>query len=124
MARQQPVDVELASILVISRDGPGRPNLASIQGKATLPGQPRVRLEDEDGLIMYLKSAHLTPELDRLAPYLWLVSSVLRPSIKALNFNVSTSLTRRDLRVPSLPYIPKDHNPKRDQHYAAAPPRS
>ena len=38
----------------------------------TLPGQPRVQLET-DALREYLKAELLTPELDRLAPKLWLV---------------------------------------------------
>ncbi|GME41066.1 hypothetical protein MMC28_004106 [Neofusicoccum parvum] len=37
----------------------------------TLPGQPRQLLE-EPGLLNYLKNEHLTPDLDAMAPKLWL----------------------------------------------------
>ena len=41
---------------------------------STLPGQPRIELDtlDFDG---YLEKEHLVPDLDRLAPKLWLVRS-------------------------------------------------
>ena len=39
---------------------------------STLPGQPRIRL-DQAELQKYLRSELLLPELDRLAPKLWLV---------------------------------------------------
>ncbi|KAL1624244.1 hypothetical protein SLS56_007946 [Neofusicoccum ribis] len=38
----------------------------------TLPGQPRQLLE-EPGLLNYLKNEHLTPDLDAMAPKLWLI---------------------------------------------------
>ena len=39
---------------------------------STLPGQPRIELDtlSSDG---YLEKEHLVPDLDRLAPHLWLV---------------------------------------------------
>lgn len=40
---------------------------------SSLPGQPRIELDtlDHSG---YLENEHLTPELDQLAPRLWLAS--------------------------------------------------
>jgi hypothetical protein len=45
-------------------------------GKSTLPGQPRIKLQHPD-LIIYLRKAHLTPGLDKLTPHLWLVSPTI-----------------------------------------------
>ena len=44
--------------------------------KGSLPGQPRIQLQAGEGtdFAEYLKKAHLVSELDKLAPYLWLVS--------------------------------------------------
>ena len=41
---------------------------------ASLPGQPRIDLNTPD-LVSYLDREHLVPDLDRLSPKLWLVSS-------------------------------------------------
>ena len=44
--------------------------------KGSLPGQPRIQLQAGEGtdFAEYLKKAHLVSELDKLAPYLSLVS--------------------------------------------------
>ena len=42
------------------------------RAKKTLPGQPRVHLESSE-LIEYLEKDLLLPQLDHLAPHLWLV---------------------------------------------------
>ena len=42
----------------------------------SLPGQARIALHPRAGLDSYLVEEHLTPDLDRLAPRLWLVRLV------------------------------------------------
>lgn len=42
--------------------------------KRYLPGQPRINLND-DTLPAYLQSEFLTPDLDKVAPHLWLVAT-------------------------------------------------
>ncbi|GME30866.1 hypothetical protein MMC28_004106 [Neofusicoccum parvum] len=50
----------------------------------TLPGQPRQLLE-EPGLLNYLKNEHLTPDLDAMAPKLWLLATPSSSHIWALH---------------------------------------
>lgn len=50
------------------------PRLYRVPGESsTLPGQPRIGLDRSD-LNEYLQREHLTPDLDLLAPNLWLAS--------------------------------------------------
>ncbi|KAI1085099.1 hypothetical protein F5B20DRAFT_130644 [Whalleya microplaca] len=51
----------------------------------TLPGQPRISLEHQESLEAYLAAEHLTPELDQLAPYLWLTSTPSSTHISPLH---------------------------------------
>lgn len=48
-------------------------NLQRRSGSNLLPGQPLIRLDD-DQLLPYLRQALLVPSLDKLSPHLWLVS--------------------------------------------------
>jgi hypothetical protein len=51
----------------------GRKTLRRMDEKESLPGQPRIQLKGHD-IAGYLKKNHLVSELDKLAPYLSLVS--------------------------------------------------
>ena len=40
---------------------------------STLPGQPRILVDKYENLSKYIIEEHTTPELDEMAPKLWLV---------------------------------------------------
>ena len=63
---------ELSLALQIDLDN-GRKIIRRTDGKGSLPGQARIQLQGTD-FAGYLKKAHLVSELDKLAPYLSLVS--------------------------------------------------
>ena len=46
------------------------------ESDVTLPGQPRISLNNATALNTYLSEEHLTPKLDILAPKLWLVGLI------------------------------------------------
>jgi hypothetical protein len=52
----------------------GRKTIRRTDGKESLLSQPRIDLQGTD-FAWYLKKVHLVSELDKLAPYLWLVSN-------------------------------------------------
>lgn len=68
-------------------DAPRLMLIAKTAAKSFLPGQPRIRLNTEtaaeDGLLNYLRRAHLTYALDELLPYMGFVfvcpASLLHP---------------------------------------------
>jgi hypothetical protein len=65
------IQQDLHPILQIRETRDGK-RLDRTDGRTFLPGAPRVDMRFA-GLIQYLRSALLVPELDRLAPYLPLV---------------------------------------------------
>jgi hypothetical protein len=65
---------ELDKGLRLERTGPCPKLCDASGGGSTLPGQPRIELKSSD-LGPYLDREHLVPDLDQLAPKLWLVSS-------------------------------------------------
>jgi hypothetical protein len=66
------INTELASILDVIQIN-GRRILQRRDGKTTLPGQPYKTLQGDD-LLPYLRQAHLTTELDKMASKLYYVS--------------------------------------------------
>ncbi|KAI0891363.1 hypothetical protein F4806DRAFT_482910 [Annulohypoxylon nitens] len=66
-------------------------------GNDTLPGQPWVQLDDQT--IIYLRKAHLVPELDKLSPYLSLISTPSETNIESLHHQ----------EVKSRRIIPSEH---------------
>ena len=56
------------------RQTAGEVGLWRTDGSSTLPGQPRVQLQSPV-LQDYLQDAYRVAELDKLTPYLWLVST-------------------------------------------------
>jgi len=54
-------------------------------GKATLLGQPRVALDDGPGLSEYLKDDLCAPDLERMAPRLWMMSTQSSTNISPLH---------------------------------------
>jgi hypothetical protein len=67
-------DIELNKdlFLVTSANGVNSLHRSGQDGLHSLPGQARTSL-DNDPLQEYLKEALLAPNLDEIAPYLWLV---------------------------------------------------
>ncbi len=57
-------------------DNQGLLHRSGLHTSNTLPGQPRVKLE-EPALFEYLRSQFLVPQLDKLAGKLWLVRCIL-----------------------------------------------
>jgi hypothetical protein len=76
------VDLDAITPLSVCESSPpnGRKRLERPDGKKALPSQPYVRLDGAD-LLPHLRSAHMTSELDRMAPYLWLVRIVIKASL-------------------------------------------
>lgn len=70
-----PEEVELNSELKISHSTDRDALVRTDPNSTTLPGQPRIGL-DITSITNYLVEDLLTPELDRLAPKLWLVCCV------------------------------------------------
>jgi hypothetical protein len=62
--------------LVTSANGENNLRRAGQNGLKSLPGQARTPL-DNDPLKKYLKEALLAPNLDKIAPYLWLVRIII-----------------------------------------------
>jgi len=73
------ITVELAPLLDVVQTN-NKKILVRRDGKATLPGQPRKTLHG-DGLVPYLRQAHLTTELDQMAPRLFYVRQLRLRSI-------------------------------------------
>lgn len=70
-----PSDVELNKELELGV-GTQHAHVCRSDGNSTcLPGQPRIALTESMQLQQYLGEEHLTPDLDTLAPKLWLVST-------------------------------------------------
>ena len=97
-----PVDHQLNDELRFDQVG-GELGLRRSNAKySTLPGQPRVRL-DQHELQKYLQSEFLLPQLDRLAPKLWLVCL----SAKVLSMHQLIVLAGRNTaKFPSLTSAP------------------
>ncbi|KAJ5159507.1 uncharacterized protein N7482_006511 [Penicillium canariense] len=67
--------VELCSSLVVSENQKiSRPPGKSKSSKSALPGQPWITIGDPT-LPLYLRKELLTPDLNQLAPYLWMVAT-------------------------------------------------
>lgn len=71
MVNSHLISTELAPILDVIEVN-GRKILQRRDGKTTLPGQPRKAIQGDD-LLPYLRQAHLTDELDKMAPNLYYV---------------------------------------------------
>jgi hypothetical protein len=71
MANMPTISTELAPILDVVQTN-SRKALTRRDGKTTLPGQPWKKLQGDD-LLPYLRQAHLTTELDKMAPNLYYV---------------------------------------------------
>lgn len=50
-----------------------------------LPGHPRISLEDTGQLRRFLAREFQTPDLDRMAPYLWMMSTYSSSNINPLH---------------------------------------
>jgi hypothetical protein len=70
-----PEEVELNRELKISQSTDRYALVRTDPNMTTLPGQPRIEL-DTTRIANFLVKDLVTPELDRLAPKLWLVSCV------------------------------------------------
>lgn len=53
--------------------------------QAHLYGYPKVLLNDVEGLLSFLEKDLLTPDLDQMAPYLWMMSTQSSQNINALH---------------------------------------
>ena len=75
---------QLCDELILEDNGAASRLLRKTQGKQWLPGQPRISLDSKD-LIPYVQSEFLTPRLDRLSSYLWLVATQSSSHISPLH---------------------------------------
>ena len=57
----------------------------TLQKHASLPGQPRIALEDTVSLTEYLEHEFCAPDLERLAPHLWMMSTQSSSNISPLH---------------------------------------
>lgn len=53
--------------------------------KVTLPGQPRISVDDASRLSEYLEGDLCAPDLERMAPYLWMMSTQSSSNISPLH---------------------------------------
>jgi hypothetical protein len=81
-----PEEVELNRELKISQSTYPYALVRTDPNTTTLPGQPRIEL-DTTSIANFLAKDLLTPELDRLAPKLWLVSYAYSYPIPSLPRN-------------------------------------
>ena len=58
---------------------------ASLAGSTTLPGQPRIALDNALELSEYLEHDLCSPDLERLAPHLWMMSTQSSANISPLH---------------------------------------
>ena len=63
----------------------GDPGSENYFERSTLPGQPRIDLNDAVGLTEYLRQEFCAPDLEKLAPHLWLMSTQSRSNISPLH---------------------------------------
>ncbi|KAI0478458.1 hypothetical protein GGR56DRAFT_630399 [Xylariaceae sp. FL0804] len=96
-----PLESELCKLLKVETSGPLGKLLRTEASKDCLPGQPRTLLERQI-LLPYLKSELLTPELDRLAPHLWLTSTPSSSHISPLHHQQVRGRTVVVAENPSL----------------------
>ncbi|OCK72840.1 hypothetical protein K432DRAFT_430872 [Lepidopterella palustris CBS 459.81] len=83
MVNSHAISTELAPILDVVQIN-GRKVLQRRDGHTTLPGQPRKALQG-DALLPYLRQAHLTAELDKMAPKLYYLATPTHTHIAPLH---------------------------------------
>ncbi|KAF3026353.1 hypothetical protein E8E14_006487 [Neopestalotiopsis sp. 37M] len=83
MSFSQSLTIEFCPHLELGTSVDGQKCLRRRDGKNTLPGQPWVRLNGETRA--YLQKAHLVTDLDRLSPYLALISTPSETNIDPLH---------------------------------------
>ncbi|KAK4244846.1 hypothetical protein C7999DRAFT_43575 [Corynascus novoguineensis] len=81
-----PKSSELCSKLTVTTGGYGVELESTVPGESWLPGQPAVPLSSCANAIMpYLRKDLMTPRLDKMFPYLWLVATQSSSHISALH---------------------------------------
>ncbi|KAB5575812.1 hypothetical protein GE09DRAFT_1093433 [Coniochaeta sp. 2T2.1] len=95
-------DLPFITPLRVSESKPpnSRKRLERTDGKQTLPGQPYVRLDGSD-LLPYLRSSLVTKELDKMSPYLWLITTGGETNISPLHHEETRGRTINLTEYPS-----------------------
>ncbi len=75
-----PIQIDLNPNLRYEGGVGGTKSLVRTDGLEWLPGAPRVQLHDADKLVSYLDCHLAVSELEKLAPYLFLVSETPKSS--------------------------------------------
>ena len=113
-----PEDSQLCSQLRLDRSKTPAELCHNNNSRTTLPGQPRVQLDPRE-LESYLREELLTPQLDQLAPKLWLVCP--NPHHKVTR--AKTKKSSQGLHASKLTYLAATSSGcSRPKHYSYGKP--
>jgi hypothetical protein len=82
--------------------GPATPDVNANEPDFTLPGYPELHLSDSTGLLAFLQRSFCAPDLERMAPYMWMMSTQSSSNVNPLHHQL---VKGRDLVVTEDPRL-------------------